>query len=66
MGILEQVTYERATLKLAVTLRIIIYIRRAGTVDGAARGERPPAVWAPPPGDAQPEGEGGGRQEKGA
>jgi hypothetical protein len=30
--------------------------RRAGTVDGAAREERPPAVWAPPPGNARAKG----------
>ena len=40
--------------------RIHIYIeqksRRAGTVDGAAREERPPAVWAPPPGNARAKG----------
>ena len=58
---------ERATPKLAMTpqKRIHIYIRRAGTVDGAARGERPPTVWVPLPGNAQPEGEGGGEKTGG-
>ena len=48
MGILEQKTNERATLKLAVTpqkTNYHIYIGSAGTVDGAARGERAPAVY---------------------
>ena len=56
-------TRERATPERAMIPSnefICIYIekksRRAGTVDGAAREERPPAVWAPPPGNARAKG----------
>ena len=34
-------------------------------MDGAAREERPPAVWAPPPGDARPEGGKWGEDKRG-
>ena len=39
--------------------------RREGTVDGAAREERPPAVWVPPPGNARTEGGGRGEDKTG-
>ena len=53
-------TRERATPERAmIPSNEFIYIkksRRAGTVDGAAREERPPAVLVPPPGNARAEG----------
>ena len=56
-------TRERATPERAMIPSnefIYIYIEKekksAGTVDGATREERPPAVLVPPPGNARAEG----------
>ena len=54
----ERATPERAMIPSNEFIYIYIYKgkKSAGTVDGAARGERPPAVRAPPPGNARTEG----------